>query len=123
LAIAAAAAGALWIIALSHPIPAYVRPAAPITSIQAVTLNSGQVFFGTLRDATPTAIVLADVYEGRTTIDPQTKERTIRLVARRTADWHGPVDMAIPLDKILFTESVGRDSQVATQIARVPPAK
>ena len=32
-------------------------------------------------------------------------------------DWHGPEWMAIPLDKILFIEKVGAQSQLATLIA------
>ena len=124
LVIAGTVAGALWFTALRTPAPApgYFAPAGPVTTIQAVTLTSGQVFFGTLRQTAASGIVLAEVFEGQPVIDPQTKERATRLVARRTANWHAPVDMAIPLDKILFTESIGRDSLVAKEIARITAA-
>jgi hypothetical protein len=57
------------------------------------------------------------VFEVQISTNPQTQERVVQLVARRAANWHAPVDMAIPLDRILFTESVGRDSAAARQIA------
>ena len=40
-----------------------------------------------------------------------------QLVSRRKVDWHGPEWMAIPLDKILFIEKVGAQSQLAALIA------
>jgi hypothetical protein len=133
LAVGAAIAGALWMIALRPPAPeaAHFRPGAPVNSIQAVTLTSGQIYFGTLRDVTGSDLVLIDVFEIRTTPNPQTNERNVQLVPRRGGNWHAPVDMAIPFDKIEFTESVGRDSAAAKQIAAAsaaqaeppPPAK
>ena len=88
-----------------------------MNSIQAVTLTSGQIYFGTLRAVTGSDLVLIDVFEIRTTTNPQNNERTVQLVPRRGSNWHAPVDMAIPFDKIQFTESVGRDSAAAKQIA------
>jgi hypothetical protein len=118
-AVGAAIAGALWMIALRPPPPepAHFSPAAAVNSIQAVTLTSGQIYFGTLRAVTGSDLVLVDVFEIRSTTNPQTNERTVQLVPRRAANWDAPVDMAIPFDKILFTESVGRDSAAARQIA------
>lgn len=120
LVIGAAIAGALWVMALRPPAPppAHFRPAALVNSIQAVTLTSGQIFFGTLRAVTDSELVLIDVFEVQVSTNPETKERVVQLVARRTANWHAPVDMAIPLERILFTESIGRDSAAAKQIAQ-----
>lgn len=127
LAVGAAVAGALWVMALRPPPsePAHFRPAAGLNSIQAVTLTSGEIFFGTLRAVTDSELVLVDVFEIQTTIDPKTQERVVQLVPRRANNWHAPVDLAIPAERIRFTESIGRDSLAARQIAQpsaAPPA-
>ena len=122
--IGAAVAGALWVIALRPPPmePVHFRPAAGLNSIQAVTLNSGEIFFGTLRGVNDSELVLVDVFEIQTSVNPQTQERVVQLVPRRANNWHAPVDLAIPTERIRFTESVGKDSLAARQIAQPPAA-
>ena len=127
LAIATAVAGALWVMALRPlpPEPVHFRPAAGLNSIQAVTLTSGEIFFGTLRSVNDSELVLVDVFEIQTTTDLKTQERVVQLVRRRANNWHAPVDLAIPTERIRFTESVGKDSLAAKQIAQpaaAPPA-
>jgi hypothetical protein len=106
-----AIAGALVAQTLSGP--ASFAPAGPVGSLQTVTLMSGQVYFGRLQAVGHGGIVLSDVYEAVTTTDPKTEQRTTRLVSRRQANWHGPSDMAIPGERIMFTETIGADSAVA----------
>jgi hypothetical protein len=96
--------------------PAHFTPAGPIGSLQTVTLSSGQVYFGRLKAVEHGSVVLSDVFEGVSTTDPKTQQRTTQLVSRRAASWHAPLDMAIPTDKILFTETVGTGSPVAKAI-------
>src|SRR5258708_7036933 len=93
-----AIAVALFLPALTAP--AAFAPAGPAGSLQTVTLTNGQVYFGKLKSVERTGIVLTGVYYALTTTDPQTQQRTTKLVSRQAADWHGPVDMAIPLDRI-----------------------
>ncbi len=81
-----------------------------------MTLSSGQVYFGRLKAVAHGAIVLTDVFEAVTSTDPKTEQKTTRLVARHSADWHGPLDMTIPTDKLLFIETIGPDSGVGKAI-------
>lgn len=87
-----------------------------VGSLQAVTLTNGQVYFGTLKSVIGGDIVLGDVFEAVTAVNQQTNQRTTQLAERRVADWHGPTDMVVPADKLLFTETVGATSTVAKTI-------
>src|SRR5581483_2504983 len=115
---------AIYIIAVAltmlavHNKPHPFKVAGPVGTIQAVTLINGEVFYGTLRSEDDGVLVLTDVYDVQTSVNPQTNQRTIQLNRRRTADWHGPLDMAVPAERVLFTESVGKDSRVAKAIAQ-----
>lgn len=88
-----------------------------VGSLLAVTLTNGAVYFGRLMAETPSAIVLTDVFQGVTRINQQTKQQTAQLEERRTADWHGPTDMTIPFDSILFTEAIGPQSTVGKALS------
>ncbi len=103
--------------------PSYFMPGGAVGSLQTVTLTSGQVYFGRLKAVDHGNILLSDVFEGMTTTDPKTQQRSTQLVSRRAAGWHGPLDMAIPSDKILFTETVGAGSAVAKGIEGAASAK
>jgi hypothetical protein len=93
------------------------RPAGPIGSLQTVTLSNGQVYFGRLQSVEHGTIVLIGVFDAVTTTDPKTQQRTTKLVSRQATDWHGPLDMAIPVDRIMFTETIGPDSAVGKTMA------
>jgi small nuclear ribonucleoprotein (snRNP)-like protein len=103
--------------------PGSFRPAGAIGSLQTVTLTNGQVYFGRLKSVEHGAVVLTDVFDAVTTTDPKTEQRTTRLVSRQAADWHGPLDMAIPVDRILFTETIGPESAVGKTMAGGAVAK
>jgi small nuclear ribonucleoprotein (snRNP)-like protein len=109
-----AIATALFLLAFGGP-AAFV-PSGPIGSLQTVTLTNGNVYFGHLKAVDHGSVVLSDVFEGVSSTDPKTQQRTTQLVSRRSSSWHGPLDMAIPVDKILFTETVGSGSPVAKAI-------
>lgn len=116
-----AIAAALFMQALRGP--EGFRPAGPVGSLQTVTLSNGQVYFGRLQSVEHGTIVLTGVFDAVTTTDPKTEQRTTKLVSRRAADWHGPLDMAIPADRIMFTETIGPDSIVGKTMAGSAPAK
>jgi small nuclear ribonucleoprotein (snRNP)-like protein len=115
LVVGLAIAVALFVQALRGP--ESFRPAGAVGSLQTVTLSNGQVYFGRLKAVEHASIVLTDVFEGVTTTDPKTQQRNTQLVSRRLSNWHGPLDMAIPVEKILFTETVGPDSAVGKAMA------
>jgi hypothetical protein len=75
------------------------------------------VFFGRLKSVDRSEIVLTDVFQGVTSSDPKTEQCTTRLVSRQMSDWHGPLDMAIPAERVLFTETIGPGSTVGKGIA------
>lgn len=116
-----AVAAALFVQALGGP--GSFMPAGPVGSLQTVTLSNGQVYFGRLKAVDHGNIVLTDVFEGVTSTDPKTQQRTTQLVSRRSGSWHGPLDMAIPADKILFTETIGSGSAVAKAMESGAPAR
>jgi small nuclear ribonucleoprotein (snRNP)-like protein len=114
--VAAIAALSLALIAFHfRPVQTF-RPAGGIGSMQAITLSNNQVYFGTLRAIDGNQILLEDVFEGITTVNAQTNQRTTQLVRRQTNAWHGPGGMSIPDDKILFSETVGPESTVGKAI-------
>jgi hypothetical protein len=89
---------------------------AALGSLCSVLLVNGQMYYGTLITAEGGFIKLSDVYYVRG-IAQTGPPASNQLVSRRKVDWHGPEWMAIPLDKILFIEKVGAQSQLATLIA------
>ncbi len=113
LAIGAAIAAALLLLALNGAPAAPFKPVGPVGSIQAVTLVNGQIYFGTLKSEDATKIVLADVFDLATNLNQETNERSTQLIRRMTGSVYGATDLAVPIDKILFTETVGKDSTVA----------
>jgi hypothetical protein len=89
-------------------------------ALLAVSLTGGAVYFGRLAAEPPGAIVLTGVLQAVTRVNQQTKQQTVQLVARRTSDWHGPLDMTIPFDSILFTETVDPASTVGKALTAGP---
>jgi hypothetical protein len=84
-------------------------------SLCSLLLVNGQMYYGTLVEAQGGFVRLEDAYEVHS--QPQGSGPPLnQLVNRRKADWHAPEWMAIPVEKILFIEKVGPDSQVARLI-------
>ncbi len=86
-------------------------------TLHSALLTNGQVYYGTLQQVGPNYIVLSKVYYVQTTADDKTGARTNKLIDRAATDWHAPLSMTIPIDKIVFIEVVGPDSTVAKLIA------
>ena len=96
--------------------PPTFQPVGAVGSLQTVTLTNGGVYFGRMTSVAHDSVVLSDVYEAITSTNPATKQQVTRLVSRRQADWHGPLDMTIPDDRILFIETIGPGSSVGKAI-------
>ena len=86
-------------------------------ALHSVLLTNSQVYYGTLDRIDAHAVVLTHVFYVQVTTDTKTNERTNKLVDRMANDWHAPVSMTIPIDKIEFLEVVGPESTVAKLIA------
>jgi hypothetical protein len=83
-----------------------------------VLLVNGQIYYGTLAEAAGGMVKLSEVYYVRVVNEPGGSAQTNQVVSRRKTDWHSPDWMMIPLDKIVFVEHVGSESQLATLIAQ-----
>ncbi len=81
-------------------------------TLHAVMLSNQQVYYGTLDKVTQDAVVFKDVFYVAVSSDAQ-GNRVNKLVRRSENDWHGPEQMSIPIDKILFVEVVGPSSGIA----------
>ena len=89
----------------------------PVGTLHSALLTNGQVYYGTLEQVGRNYIVLSRVFYVQTIVDDKTGARSNKLVERGATDWHGPLSMSIPLDKIMFVEVVGPGSTVAKVIA------
>lgn len=85
--------------------------------LYSVQLLNGQVYYGTLLEASPDSVKLGDVYYTQTFVQPNGQQGN-RVVSRRKNDWHGPEWQVIASDKILMVEAVGPQSQLARLIAQ-----
>jgi len=105
-----------------------VQIASPgqIGSLHVAFLVGGQFFIGTLESTDRGSVVLNDVFYVQSSgnqlpVLPSAAQaapsRGAQLVRRQDGDWHQPDRMAIPIDRILLLESVGRDSLVAKLVA------
>jgi hypothetical protein len=93
-----------------------VRAAPPSASgYHAVFLQNNLVVFGKLEKLGQAYPVIKDVYYVRSEMDPQTKQVANRLV-KRGNEWHGPDQMVLNAEHILFVEPVGPKSRVAELI-------
>ena len=92
-------------------------------------LANGQVYYGEFVESDANHLRLTNVYYVQSTVDPQTQQAGNRLVSRRKADWHAPLWMTLPLDKVLMVEAVAPDSRLAQLVkedslaAATQPAK
>ena len=87
-------------------------------ALHSVLLTNGQVYYGTLDRIDAHDVVLDHVFYVEVTTDATTNARTNKLVDRSVNDWHAPLSMTIPIDKIVFIEVVGPNSTVAKLIAQ-----
>lgn len=87
-------------------------------SVCAVTLASGQIYYGTLAETKTGYVRLAHVYYVQNAPALNGGPAQFRLLNRQKNDWHGPDWMAIPTDKILSIENVGTQSNLATLISQ-----
>jgi hypothetical protein len=90
----------------------------PIGTLHSALLTNNQVYYGTLERTGAGFVVLTGVFYVQVTTDAQTNERVNKLVERRANDWHAPLNMTIPVEKIVFMEAIGPDSSVAKLIAQ-----
>lgn len=93
------------------------------TEYQAVFLDSGQVFFGKIGEASPDYLTLKDVYFVQRQVE-QDKKVARNILMRLGSEWHGPDFMRINTRHIVRLEPVAPDSQVAKLIreAKAAPA-
>ncbi len=90
-------------------------------SLHSVFLAGNQVFIGTLESVDHGSVILSDVFYLQSQISQaasplssaqNTPPRGAQLVRRADNDWHQPTRMAIPIERIVMMENVGRDSIV-----------
>ena len=93
------------------------------TEYQAVFLDTGQVFFGKIGEASPDYLTLKDVYFVQRQVEPD-KKAARNILMRLGSEWHGPDFMRINTRHIVRIEPVAPDSQVAKLIreAKAAPA-
>ena len=117
LLLAAVAAAALLLLALffwrQQSSPAFSP--GPLGVRYAVQVQNGQMFFGLLRAIGPRHLQLEDVYYVQPYTTPDGRPGN-RLVNRQKNDWHGPLTLTIPLDRVVTVEQVGPTSQLARLI-------
>jgi hypothetical protein len=121
-AVGALIAAALLIQAFAGA-PTAFKAAGPIGSVQAVTLANGQIYFGTLKSEDAGGIVLTDVFDVANNVNQDTNQHATQLIRRATGSVYGPTDLAVPMDKIVSTETVGKESTVAKGIASMQAAQ
>ncbi len=81
-------------------------------SLCAVTLNTGQIYYGTLAEAKDGYLRISELYYIQSVPQPNGAPMQFRVVNRQKTDWHSPDWMAIPIDKVLFVENVGASSRL-----------
>ncbi|WEF32341.1 hypothetical protein [Pseudoduganella chitinolytica] len=92
------------------------QPGAP-GATYAVQLQNGQMFYGVLRRQEPGYLELAEVYYVQAYTLPNGQPGN-RVVSRQKNDWHGPTTLSIPVERIVYVETVGPDSPLARLIAQ-----
>jgi hypothetical protein len=90
---------------------------APGTPISVLLVN-GQIYYGELVDQSASHLRLTNVYYVQTVSSQSAAQPNNQLVNRSKTDWHGPLWMTIPADKILLVEGIGPNSRLAELIAQ-----
>lgn len=99
-----------------------VPASTPTGSTVAVTLRSGQVFYGELVDYSPERLHLAKVFYVQSFRDPNNNQVNNQLIRRSKGDWHGPEWMVLNASEVTIVEGIGADSKLA-QLMKVELAK
>lgn len=107
-------ASAYWY-ARSHPAAAF-KGLVTEGALVSVTLTGGQVYYGTVLQSDPAFIQLGSVYYVQATTDAEGRPAN-RLVRRDRNDWHGPLWMVVPLERVQLLEQVGSGSRLAALMA------
>jgi hypothetical protein len=81
----------------------------------AVLLNNGNVYFGKLESLGTSYPVLREVFYIQSSVNQQTKAVSNTLI-KRGKELHGPDQMIINANAIVFVEPVGPESRVAQLI-------
>lgn len=87
----------------------------------AVALLSGAAYYGKPVSADDDYLVLDDVHYVTQVQDPETKAVSTLLV-KRGREPHGPKQMTVAVDNILFIEAVAPDSEIGRKIAEAAAA-
>jgi hypothetical protein len=90
-----------------------VPPAVSAGTLCSVMLVNGQVYYGDFVDPSPGYISLRDVYYVQQVPAQAGAQPGNRLVSRRKVDWHAPLQMSIPAEKVMMIEVVGPGSRLA----------
>ncbi len=98
---------------LNREIAAPLPPEIAKGTLCSVMLVNGQIYYGDLDAANRRYISLRNVYYVQTLPAAPGAAPGNRLVNRRKADWHAPILMSIPAEKVLMIEAVGPDSPLA----------
>jgi hypothetical protein len=110
----AALVSVAWIFSRAEsPLPLPVST----SHLYAVTLTSGQVYYGIVRESSRVAISMEDVYYVQS-FNQTNGQVDNRLVSRFKNDWHAPAQMVLPVERILYLESVDANSRLAGLIAQ-----
>lgn len=92
-----------------------VFDAGPLGGLYSVQLLNGQIYYGKLMEVQAGYVRLGEVYYIQSFTQPNGQAGN-RVVNRQKNDWHGPLWQSIPVDKIVFMEAVGPQSQLAKLI-------
>lgn len=85
------------------------------TKYQAIFLDNGQVFFGTLENSDGSFLLLKDVFYVQSRVNKDTKDVS-NILLKRGQEWHGPDFMYVNLKHIVLIEPVSPTSRVAKLI-------
>jgi hypothetical protein len=88
---------------------------APLGTLCSVQLATGPIYYGKLVAVGHDYLQLDQVYYVQSYTQPNGQPGN-RVVSRARNDWHGPLLQTIPVEKILFVEVVGPQSQLAKLI-------
>jgi hypothetical protein len=88
---------------------------APLGTLCSVQLVTGPIYYGKLVAVGHNYLQLEQVYYVQSYTQPNGQPGN-RVVSRNKNDWHGPLSQTIPVEKILFVEVVGPQSQLARLI-------
>lgn len=116
------AASTAWQAYQSGSTRLHIATPGQIGGLHIVFLTGGQFFIGNIESVDRGTVILSDVFYVQTAGNqtptlPSAAQpapaRGAQIVRRMDGDWHQPDRMAIPIDRVMIIETVGRDSLVA----------